>query len=190
MTETLAYQEEFELALAQHLQPVRDLHGVTVQFMPDLPKDWAAIAEAGMVILSWVGTDMGTTDFVDSFREEVHNYAVSIMVKKLRGVGGFYQVKAHIRDLLFGYVMPNLLEELSLGAFNFAGMSESYVTAQGSFSVRMPGGASQQFVDPDTLPTLAEINFADDPIETATGTGAIGYDDGGGGADLTDIYKG
>jgi hypothetical protein len=190
MTETLAYQEEFELALAQHLQPVRDLHGVTVQFMPDLPKDWAAIAEAGMVILSWVGTDMGTTDIGGAIREEIHSYSVAIMVKKLRGVGGFYQVKAHVRDLLFGYLMPNMLEELSLGAFNFAGMSESYVTAQGSFSIIMPGGASQQSEDPDLLPTLTEINFADDPIETAPPTGAIGYDDGGGGADLTDIYQG
>lgn len=163
---------------------------MTVQFMPDIPKDWAAIAKEGLVILSWVGTDMGVTGLGRVFREEIHSYSVSIMVKKLRGVGGFYQVKAHIRDLLFGYQTQSMIEELSLGAFNFAGTSETYVTAQGSFSIKVPGGASQQYEDPDTLPALTEINFADDPIETAAGTGAMGYDDGGGGADLTDIYKG
>ena len=158
MTATLAYQEEFEFALAQHLQPVRDLHGMTVQFMPDVPKDWAAIAKAGMVILSWVGTDMGATDLGGDFREEIHSYTVAIMVKKLRGVGGFYQVKAQIRNLLFGYKMQNMLEELSLGAFNFAGLTETYVTAQGSFSIRVPGGASQQYAAPGSYPSVTRIN--------------------------------
>ena len=79
------------------------------------------------------------------------------------GEGGFYQVKAHIRNMLFGYRMRTMTRTLELGAFTFAGTSEAYLTAQGSFSIRMPAGASQEY-DPTPKPPVTEINVIQDVL--------------------------